>query len=108
MCAILTKAIHWIGTKVSNVPTFDGLNNIETFIFEFEGIVPVQQRLLALDEALKEIPTRWWGTHKNHITNWVQCPTLFTVCFSNQVEGCEFRYTGQSCLRDYVRSCEES
>jgi hypothetical protein len=49
-CAILTKAFRWIGIKVSNLPTFDGLNNLETFLFEFEGNVPLQQRLLALDE----------------------------------------------------------
>jgi hypothetical protein len=24
-CARLTKAVHWIGTKVSNLPTFDEL-----------------------------------------------------------------------------------
>ena len=59
-CARLTKALCWIGIEVRNLPTFDGLNNLETFLFEFEGIVPVQQRLLALDEALKETPTRWW------------------------------------------------
>jgi hypothetical protein len=41
-CARLTKAVHWIGTEVSNIPTFDGLNNLETFILEFEGIVPIQ------------------------------------------------------------------
>ena len=52
-CSRLTKAVRWIGTEVSNLPTFDGLNNLETFLLEIEGIVPTQQRLLALDEALK-------------------------------------------------------
>jgi hypothetical protein len=41
-CARLTKAVHWIDTEVSNLPKFDGLNNLDTFIFEFEGILPVQ------------------------------------------------------------------
>jgi hypothetical protein len=63
---------------------------------------------LALDEALKETPTRWWGTHKKNIADWVQCRTLMTVHFSEQAEGCEVRYTGQSCLKDHVRSCEEA
>jgi hypothetical protein len=57
-CDRLIEAVHWIGTKVSNLPTFDGLNNLETFLFEFEGIVPLQQRFLALDEALKATPTK--------------------------------------------------
>jgi hypothetical protein len=107
-CARLTKVVRWIGTKVSNIPTFDGLNNLETFLFEFEGIVLVQQRLFALDEALKGTSARWWGTHKKNITEWVQCRTLLTMHFSDQVEGCEFRYTGQSCPKDHVRICEEA
>jgi hypothetical protein len=107
-CARLTKAIRWIGTKVSNLLTFDGLNNLETFLVEFERIVLVQQRLLALDEALKETPTRWWGTHKKNIMEWVQCRTLLIVCFSTQVEGCEVRYTSTSFPKDHERSYEEA
>jgi hypothetical protein len=78
-CARLTREVHWIGTKVSNLPTFDGLNHLETFLSKFEEIVPVQQRLLALDESLQATPTRWWGTHKKNIVDWVQCGTLMTV-----------------------------
>jgi hypothetical protein len=107
-CARLTREVHWIGTEVSNLPTFDGLNHLETFLVEFEEIVPVQQRLLALDEALKSTPTRWWGMNNMNIAEWVQCHTLMTVLFSEQAEGCEVRYTGQSFPKDHVRSCEEA
>jgi hypothetical protein len=84
-CSRLTKEVCWIGTTVSNLPTFDGLNHLEAFLLEFEEIVPMQQILLAVDEALKETLARWWGTHKNNITDWVQCHTLMTVRFSKQV-----------------------
>jgi hypothetical protein len=80
-CARLTKAVRWIGTEVSNLPTFDGLNHLETFLLEFKGIVPAQQRLVALDEALRETPTRWWGTHKKNITEWVQCAPFDSALF---------------------------
>ena len=93
-CARLTREVRWISTKVSNLPTFYGLNHLETFLVEFEGIVPVQQRLLALDEALKAMPARWWGTHKKNIAEWVQCRTLMTVRFSDHAKGCEVRYIG--------------
>jgi hypothetical protein len=86
-CARLTKVVRWIGTKVSNLSTFDGLNHLETFLVEFKIILPVQQRLLALDEALKATPFRWWGTKKKNIVEWVQCHTLLKVRFSDQVEG---------------------
>jgi hypothetical protein len=93
-CARLTREVRWIDTTVSNLPTFDGLNHLESFLLEFEEIVPIQQRLLVLDEALKATPTRWQGTHKNNIIDWVQCRTLMTTWFSEQVEGYKVRYTG--------------
>jgi hypothetical protein len=92
-CAILTKEVRWIDTIISNFPTFDGLNHLEAFLMEFEEIVPIQQRLLALHEALKANLARWWGTHKHNITDLVQCRTLMTTHFSEQVEGYEVRYT---------------
>jgi hypothetical protein len=58
-CARLTREVCWIDTTVSNLPTFDGMNPLETFLLDFEEIVPMQQRLLVVDEALKETPARW-------------------------------------------------
>ena len=65
-CARLTREVRWINTTVSNLPTFDGLNPLESFLVDFEESVPKQQIFLAMDEALKATPTRWWGTHKQH------------------------------------------
>jgi hypothetical protein len=107
-CARLTREFHWIGTTVSNLPTFDGLNPLETFFSYFEESIPMQQIFLVMNEALKDTLARWWGTHKNNITKRVQCSTLMIVRFSAQVEGCENQYTGRSCPKDHVRSCEES
>jgi hypothetical protein len=42
LCARLTRGVRWISRTVSNFPTFDGLNHLETFLLEFEEIVPVQ------------------------------------------------------------------
>jgi hypothetical protein len=66
-CSRLTRKVHWIGITISNFPTFDGLNHIEELLSDFEEIVPIPKILLAMDEALKSTPTRWWGTHKNNI-----------------------------------------
>jgi hypothetical protein len=93
-CARLTREVHWIDTIVSKLPTFDGINPLENFLSDFEESVTMQQRLSVMDEALKETPKGWWGTHKSIITDWVQCCTLMTMWFSAQVEGCEDRYTG--------------
>jgi hypothetical protein len=81
-CDRLTREVRWIVTTVSNLPTFDGLNHLEAFLLDFEEISPTQQILLVMDEDLKEIPTIWWETHKNNITDWVQCRTLMITWFS--------------------------
>jgi hypothetical protein len=83
-CARLTREVCWIGTIVRNLPTFDGLNSLEIFFSEFEMSKPTQQRLLAMDEAMKSTLARWWGTHKSNIINWTQCRTLMTTWFSTQ------------------------
>ena len=88
-CARLTREVRWIDTTVSNLPTFDGINLLETLLSDLEESVPMQQIFLAMDEALKETLTRWWGTHKSNIIVWIQCHTLMTTRFSAQVEGCE-------------------
>jgi hypothetical protein len=61
-----------------------------------------------MNDALKATPTRWWGTHKRNIIDWVQCQTLMTTLFLAQVEGCGARYIGRSCPKDNMRSCEEA
>jgi hypothetical protein len=88
-CSTLTREVRWIGKKVCDLTTFDGLNHLENFLLEFEEIVSVQKRLLVLDDALKATPSRWWGTHKRNIMGWVQCLTLITSQFSDNIEGCK-------------------
>jgi hypothetical protein len=108
ICSILTKEVRWIGTIVSNLPTFDGMNTLESFLLEFEASVPTQQRSLEMDEALKATTIRWWGRHKINITDWTQCCTLMTTRFCAQLESCEVRYISRSYLKDHVRSYEEA
>jgi hypothetical protein len=41
-CDRLTREVRWIDRKVSYLPTFDGLNPLETFLSDFEENVPIQ------------------------------------------------------------------
>ena len=52
-----------MGTEVCDLPTFERLPNLDTFIVDFEVKEPKQQRLLALDVSLKATPSRWWDAH---------------------------------------------
>ena len=52
-CARITKTLHWIGTKLCELPMFDGEGSVETFFMKYEEMVVEPQRLLALDLALR-------------------------------------------------------
>ena len=67
--------------KTIELQIYEGLLELFDFLVEFEYKVLEPQRLLALDEALKDTPTRWWETHKNSIIGWSQCQRLLTVRF---------------------------
>jgi hypothetical protein len=61
-CARITCTLRWIGTEIVEPPRYDGLTYVVYFIKEFELQISDQQRLLALDVALKK-PLRDGGLH---------------------------------------------
>jgi hypothetical protein len=50
----------------------------------YEEEVLENQRLLALDIALKETPARWWGVHKETIQGWYQSKRLLHIRFGTK------------------------
>jgi hypothetical protein len=72
-CVRIDCAVQWIGIEIREPLSFHGLNDLETLLTQYEDGVLENQRLLALDLALKATPARWWGAHKETITDWYQC-----------------------------------
>ena len=56
-----------MSVEVCDLLLYDGLCNINTFLKNYERQVPKYQRLLALDQAQRDTPSRWWGNHKKNI-----------------------------------------
>jgi hypothetical protein len=69
-CARITYALQWIGIEICETTSYDVLINVVSFIREFELKISDQYRLLDLDVAPKENPTRWWAMHKDGIRDW--------------------------------------
>ena len=69
-CAIITLSVRWVGTEASELPTYEGLPNLASFLTEFEEKVIEHQRLSTLDYVLKATPAKWWVTHKESISEW--------------------------------------
>ena len=72
-CPGITKSLRWVGNEVCDIPTYEGLPNLDMFLSKFEDKVLEPQRLLGLDVTLKSTPTRWWDAHKQSISEWPQC-----------------------------------
>jgi hypothetical protein len=104
-CARIDRAIRWIGTKIREPPSFHVLNDLETFLTQYEDEVLENQRLLALDLALKDTPARWWGAHKETITNWYQCKRLLCIRFgTEQIGNKQQKYDGLGTPEEHLEA----
>ena len=70
-----------MSSEVRNLPTYDGLNDVDVFLDAFEREVPKKQHFEALDWALRTMPTRWWGTHKCSFDDWRECRRMMRTYF---------------------------
>ena len=75
-CARVTWSMRRMENELRELPTYEGLPNLVTFLIEFEGLVVESQCFFVLDQALRATLARWWGAHKKSITNWPQCIKL--------------------------------
>ena len=66
------------------LPTYESLPNLASFLVEFEEKVTKSQQLSAFDYVLKAMPTKWWGTHKQSISEWPQCRILMEIIFGEE------------------------
>lgn len=64
-CNMMTKSLRCASSKVTKLPYYDGLTNVDMFLDEFEPKIPEDHRFQALELMLRITPTRWWGMHKH-------------------------------------------
>ena len=67
------QSLRHVMTKIVELSMYERFSKISTFLMDIEEKVSEPQRLLALEEALKATPMRWWETHKKTITGWAYC-----------------------------------
>ena len=53
------QSLHHVETEIVELPVYEGLPELSTFLMEFEEKVLEPIRLLALEEALKATPICW-------------------------------------------------
>ena len=82
----MTKSLRWIGTEVKDISSFDGLADVNYFLYQFEQQVPHEQRIATMDIAVQATPARWWYAHKETITSWDDLKILMAIRFSTDRE----------------------
>jgi len=55
---MMTRSLCFLSTDVRDMPTYDGLSEVDTFLDKFEREVPEKQRFQALNWVLRPTPTR--------------------------------------------------
>jgi hypothetical protein len=55
ICARTDSVVRWVDTQIRETPSFHGLNDLETFLRQYEDDVLENQRMLALELTLKAI-----------------------------------------------------
>ena len=104
-CARLTRSVQWVENELCEIPTYEFLPNLPTFLNEYEGLVMESQCLSALDHAIKSMLIRWWGAHKKSITNWPQCRRLMEVRFGEEVTLVNHNYSGLANPGEHLNQC---
>ena len=61
---MMTKSLQCLSTEVRNLPHYDGLNDVNIFLEEFEREVLEVHQFQALEMALRTMFACWWGMHK--------------------------------------------
>lgn len=62
----MMRPLHCVSMEGRELPTYDGLSEVDNFLRKFEREVPEQQRFEVLKWVLCTMPTRWWGTHQSN------------------------------------------
>jgi len=56
---MMTRLMHCVSIEVRELPTYDGISEVETFLNKFEREVLEKQCFQALDWVLCAMPMRW-------------------------------------------------
>jgi hypothetical protein len=76
---------------------------LETFLTQYKDEVLENQRLLALKATL----ARWWGAHKETITDWYQCKRILCIRFDAEYEyNKQLKYQGQEAPTEHLAKCK--
>ena len=105
LCKNHKRCLKGRGAEASALPTYEGLPNLASFLVEFEEKVTESQRLSALDYVLKATPARWWGTHKQSISEWTQSRRIMEITFGEEISYADKKNIGLADPGKHIVHC---
>lgn len=93
-CNMMTRSLRCVLIKVRDLPTYDGLSEVDTFLNKFKREVLKKQCFQALDCVLCTMPERWWGMHKGSFDNWHECMRMMCLWFGKPRVRLTDKYNG--------------
>ena len=58
-CTRVTRSMQWVENEIRELPIYEVLPNIATFLSDLEGLVTDLQHLSVLNDVLKATFTKW-------------------------------------------------
>ena len=104
----MSKSLRWIGAEITEIPTFHGLTDLQDFFIQFEQQIPHEERIAAMDLAVRATPARWWYAHKENIASWDDIKISMAIRFSVDREYVQQKYIGETDPRTHIQACEQS
>ena len=101
-CNMMTRSLRCISTEMRDLPTYDGLGEVDAFLDQFEREVREKQQFEALNWVLRAMPARWWGTHKGKFDDWRACRRLMPTRFGKTRGQSVGRCNGWNSLRVHL------
>jgi len=98
----MKRSLHYVSTEVRDLPTYDGLSEVDTFLDKFEMEVPEKKRFQALNWVLGTMLARWWGMHKGRFEDWHACRRMMHTWFGKPRVRLINKCNGQDDLRAHL------
>ena len=80
---MMVRSLHYVSLEVRDLPTYEGLSEVDDFLNRFERGVPEKQWFKDLNWVLRAKPARWWGMHKGSFEDWCMCRWMMCTWFGN-------------------------
>ena len=98
----MTKSLQCVSTEVRRFQHYDGLNDVELFLDEFEREVPEEHRFQALELALHATLAHRLGTQKEKFAGWKEYRRMMKLRFGYVNTRMAEKYIGKDDPRDHL------